>query len=282
MSSLSFLDATRGEGAGRGTAVAKAPAGTGTGLRAIEQHLATLLAPSSFAAEQYRVLRHQMQKLRGKGSLVVAVTSPAVGEGKTTTAVNLAGALAQAPGARVLLVDADLRRPTVSAWLGLSEARGGPGLAGAVADAGFELGVVVRQRLPFNLSVIPAGRPLENPYETLLSPRVGELLAEACGSYDYVVVDTPPVLLVPDCHALAQWVDKFLLVVAAHKTPRKLLEEALNVMDPAKLAGIVFNQDDRPLSGHYRRYARYYPNVRPMPRRVDSSGARDGRGPSWL
>ena len=62
------------------------------------------------------------------------------------------------------------------------------------------------------------------------------------GPFDWVIVDTPPVLLVPDCHALAQWVDKFLMVVAAHKTPRKLLEEALNVMDPAKLAGIVFNR----------------------------------------
>jgi Mrp family chromosome partitioning ATPase len=132
--------------------------------------------------------------------------------------------------------------------------------------------------------VVPAGRPVENPYETLLSPRVGELLAEARGNYAYVVIDTPPVLLVPDCHALGEWVDKFLLVVAAHRTPRKLLEEALNVMDPDKLAGIVFNQDNRPLSGHYRKYAQYYPKLdgRRGSRNAGASGPDEGRGPSWL
>jgi capsular exopolysaccharide synthesis family protein len=282
LSILPFLSATPSEAAGPAAVDKKISTGATTGHR-LDERLATFLAPTSFAAEQYRVLRHQVQQLRGKEGLVVAVTSPAVGEGKTTTAVNLAGALAQASGARVLLIDADLRRPAVSTWLGFSEARGGPGLAGALLDPGFELGVLIRQRSPFNLSVIPAGRPVDNPYELLLSARFGELLAAARSSHDFVVVDTPPVLLVPDCRALAQWVDTFLLVVAAHKTPRKLLEEALNAMDPAKLAGIVFNQDDRPLSGHYRQYAQYYPrpDARETPRTAPSASGSDGRSVSW-
>ncbi len=225
----------------------------------LEGHLATLLDPSSFAAEQYRVLRHQIEQLqRSQGLAVVAVSSPAVGEGKTTTAINLAGTLAQAPGARVLLVDADLRRPAVGGRLGLGGAGGGPGLAGAMLEPAYELTVVVRHRSPFNLSVLPAGRCPETPDELLGSARLGELMAEAREAYDFVVIDTPPLLLVPDCRSLGKWADGFLIVVSAHKTPRKLLEEALRIMEPEKVIGIVFNHDDRPLSGYYKQYSGYY------------------------
>ncbi len=90
-----------------------------------------------------------------------------------------------------------------------------------------------------------------NPYELLQSPRLGELLEEARRSYDYVVIDTPPLVSIPDCRAIARCVDGFLVIVAAHRTPRKLVEEALTVVDPAKVIGIVFNCDDRPLAGYY-------------------------------
>ena len=90
------------------------------------------------------------------------------------------------------------------------------------------------------------------PYEALSSPRFGALLGELRGRYDHVVVDTPPVVPVADCRALGQWVDGFVIVVAAHRTPRALLAEALSAMDPQKVVGIVFNKDDRRLSRHYR------------------------------
>jgi Mrp family chromosome partitioning ATPase len=73
-----------------------------------------------------------------------------------------------------------------------------------------------------------------------------------------VVVDTPPVLLVPDCRLMSQWVDGFIVVVAAHRTPRKLLADGLSALDEEKLLGIVFNADDRPLSGYFGRYEGYY------------------------
>jgi capsular exopolysaccharide synthesis family protein len=223
----------------------------------LEDHLITLLSPQSFEADQYRVLRQYLADVRAARSLrVLAVTSPAAGDGKTTTAINLAVTLAQTPGSRVLLVDTDLRRPSVAANLGLDTTE--PGLAQAATDERLDLSKVVRST-PYELDVLPAGVPPPNPYQVLESARVGHLLDEARSSYDCVVLDTPPVLLVPDCKLMSQWVDGFLLVAAAHRTPRKLLGEALNAMDEAKVLGIVFNGDERPLSGYYGRYyGNYY------------------------
>jgi capsular exopolysaccharide synthesis family protein len=224
----------------------------------IDPRLVSLLDPTSFEAEEYRVLRHRVEQMkRARGVSIVAVTSPAIGDGKTTTAINLAGALAQAPRTRVLLIDADLRRPSIRTRLGLSEAAAGPGLMGAILDPGLEIEVLTRHRPPFNLWVLTAGGIPELPFELLRSPRVGDLLAEARQLYDHVIIDTPPALAVPDCSAIEKCVDGFLVVVASGRTPRKLLGETLNAMDPEKVLGIVLNDDDRPLGGYASRYAGY-------------------------
>lgn len=214
----------------------------------LEDHLVSLLAPTSFEAEQYRTLRHLIEQLHKSAELsVVAVSSPAASDGKTMTAINLAGALAQAPDARVLLIDADLRAPALATHLGLDD-RAGPGLVDMILDATLTLEAVVQVRPHPNLFVLPAGRLPSAPYEVLKSPRFGELLAEARKRYDYIVLDTPPLVSIPDCRVIGKWVDGFLIVVTAHRTPRKLLEEALHVTEPAKVVGLVFNGDDRHLS----------------------------------
>lgn len=231
------------------------------GPDALDDHLVSLLAPASFEAEQYRTLRYVLEQMARAGQLttVVAITSATVGDGKTTTAINLAGALGQAPEARVLLVDADLRRSCVGGQLGFGDSPA-PGLADAILDPGVSLDDVVRGCPPFNLSVLPAGRRPAAPYEVLKSPRLGVLLEAARQRYDYILVDTPPVVPVPDCRLLAKWVDGFLVVVAAHKTPRPLVAEALTVLDPAKVLGLVFNGDDRPFAGYYHAYG-YAPDA---------------------
>ncbi len=223
----------------------------------MEERLVSLLAVSSFAAEQYRVLRHIVEQThKDSGLRMLGVTSPAVGDGKTTTAINLAGALAQSAEARVLLVDADIRRGSVRGHLGWGDA-GSLGLVDTILAPNLRLADVVRRCPPFSFSVLLAGRGTTAPYEVLKSPRVGELFDEARQQYDYVVIDTPPFLPVPDCRIIAKWTDGFLLIVAAHKTPRKLVEAALDVMDPAKLIGLVFNGDDRPFSGYSGYYSAY-------------------------
>jgi protein-tyrosine kinase len=213
----------------------------------LDEHLVSLLAPTSFEADQYRALRHLIEQLRRSAELsVIAVSSPDAADGKTMTSINLAGALAQAPDARVLLVDADLRGANLAPHLGL-DGHAAPGLVDAILNAELTLEAVTQARPHLNLSVLTAGRHASAPYEVLKSPRVGELLAEARTKYDYVIVDTPPLVSVPDGRVIRKWVDGFLIVVAAHRTPRKLLEEALSLMEPAEIVGMVFNGDDRHL-----------------------------------
>ena len=226
--------------------------GESTAALEVEDHLACLLSPQSFEADQYRVLRQFLAEAGAARPLrVLAVTSPAAGDGKTTTSINLAATLAQTAGSRVLLVDTDLRRPFVANNLGLSP--DGPGLAEAAFDERLELSDVVKST-PYNLFVLPAGVPPDNPYQALETARVGQILDQARDTYDYVLLDTPPVLFVPDCKLMSQWVDGFLLVVSAHRTPRKLLGAALSALDESKVLGIVFNGDERPLAGYYGKY----------------------------
>ncbi len=210
----------------------------------VDDHLVSLVTPAAFEAEQYRALRHIVEQWhKSTGLSVIAVSSPAVGDGKTSIAINLAGALAQAPEARVLLIEADLRHPSIGRSLGFGDPAG-RGLVGAILDQSLSLGQVVHPRPPFNLHVILAGPVPPSPYEILKSPRLGELLDEARREYDYVILDTPPLVAVQDCRVIARWIDGLLVVVAAHRTPRRLVEEALTVVDPAKIMGLVFNGDD--------------------------------------
>src|SRR5262249_27958333 len=172
----------------------------------LDAHLGSLVTPAAFEAEQYRALRHKIEHLhRTVGLKVIAVSSPGMGDGKTVTAINLAGSLAQAPDARVLLIDADLRRPAVTRLLGLDDTSGG--LVSAILDPEMPFDTFIEERPPFNLSVITAGQMPPSPYEVLRSPRLGELLEAARAQYDFIIVDTPPLTPIQDCRVIGQWVD---------------------------------------------------------------------------
>jgi capsular exopolysaccharide synthesis family protein len=238
--------------------------------------LVSLVAPASFEAEQYRALRLRLEsRSEDRRVQIVAVTSAAPGEGKTTTAVNLAGSLAQSRQSKVLLVDADLRRPEVATQLGLADPRG-VGLADALLDPGRSLESVVQRRSPLNLWVLTAGTHPPAPYEALQSSRLDTLLDEARRAYDYVVIDTPPLIPVPDSRLIARRVDGLLMVVALDRTPRRVVEEGLNLVEPDKMLGLVLNGGRRAASrdySYYRAYARASRPARSASRRIARDAA---------
>src|SRR2546426_8330559 len=136
----------------------------------IDEHLVSLFAPNSYEAEQYRTLAHTIELMhKDFGLQVLAVTSALPGDGKTTTAINLAGALAQSPEARGLLICADLRKPSVIEHLGM-EYPHRAGLSTAIQNPKYTLTQVAEQ-LQRNLSVLSAGPCPDNPHEVLKSPR---------------------------------------------------------------------------------------------------------------
>ena len=231
-----------------------------TPTHSLNSRLVSFTSPGSFAAEQYQGLRLTIERLtKTRGSQVLAITSPAAGEGKTLTAVNLAGALARESDGRVLLIDADLRRPSIAATLGLETS---PGLTDVLSSDQLELAAVAQRVQQFPLWAVTSGTPGSAIHRLLRSARFDGLIQRARQDFDVVIVDTPPLLPVFDSAVLSRIVDHMLVVVAANQTPRKLLGEALNLVDPAKVMGIVFNRDDRPLFGYYDEYYReYFPDT---------------------
>jgi capsular exopolysaccharide synthesis family protein len=209
----------------------------------LDDHLVSLLEPTGFAAEQYRTVRLAIENFRRERGLhVVAISSPGRREGKTISAINLAGALAQSPDARVALVDADLRHPRVAGYLGIPASRG---LSGFLLDGSLTVDHVIEKPSSIAFSVVPAGAVSSMPYELLKSPRLAALFGALRTRFDYIVVDTPPVLGVPDVGILRDAVDGFVLVVRAQRTPREGLIDGLDTIGRHRVLGLVFNDDPR-------------------------------------
>jgi len=217
----------------------------------VNAHLVSLLAPNCLEAEYYRRLRHiieSLPKAKASKGTIIAICSPGAGDGKTITSINVAGALAQNKDSKVLLIELDLRKPfvTMKDYLGLASMEG-PGLDDTLLNPDVRTGKdipwgkVVRYISNFNLYYLPSGSIGPVPYELLRPPRLGEFLEAARLRYDYIIIDTPPVVFLPDSQLIEKSVDGLFMVVAAGRTPKKMLEEALNLMDPDKILGIIFN-----------------------------------------
>lgn len=210
-----------------------------TRLVGVDPHLETLHSPMSFASEQYRTLRKKIERL-GKDIKVIAITSAAKGEGKSLTAANLSVVMAQDATKRVVLVDADLRRPTIHK---LFNGKKFPGIANYIQG---EVPVedIVRPTAFYGLSMAFAGDVKGHPGELLASPQFVEFMAKCRESYDYAVVDTPPLSPVSDMNFLAEAVDGVLLVVRANKTGKEVVKQAAASIPSDKLIGAMLNRVD--------------------------------------
>ncbi|HEX3701939.1 MAG TPA: CpsD/CapB family tyrosine-protein kinase [Vicinamibacterales bacterium] len=197
------------------------------------------LSPKSLAAEQYRQLRTRLAHTEGATSLrTILITSPQKGEGKSITAANLALTMAQELQRRVVIVEADLRKPSLQQLFGLPA---GMGLAEYLAGA-CELQDAMKFLPAHNLTVIPAGEAPGNPAELLGSTAMRRLLDQLRTRFDRVILDTPPVLPLADVAVLAPIVDGTLLVVRAGVTPKPAIENALRAFDSSRLLGVVLNE----------------------------------------
>lgn len=211
----------------------------------LDPRLVSLLRPGSPAAESYFRLRHSIESMAGpEGAIVVGVTSPAAGDGKTLTAVNLAGALARDSRARVLLVNLDLRSTgtDIETYLDL-EPHPGPGLADWVDDPELPAERIIRRVGGFDIDVVAPGSAPEFLYEFLKAPRLEAFLELARRKYRFIVVDTPHALMMSDVALLARLVDGYLIVVRAGHTTQQDLESTLNLVSQHKVLGLVFNAD---------------------------------------
>jgi capsular exopolysaccharide synthesis family protein len=201
--------------------------------------LVCLHQPKSPVAELFRTLRTNIQFAGvNKEIQTLMVTSASLGEGKSTVIANLAVTTAQS-GKRVLLIDADLRKPTQHHIFQLPN---GSGLTHLLIKQA-QVGQVIHPIGDLWLDVIPSGPVPPNPADLLGSQRMKELLEQLRQEYDMILIDAPPVLAVTDPQLLAAFVDGVLLVIGAGKVKREDAKKAMTLLDyvEAKVIGSVFN-----------------------------------------
>jgi len=209
-----------------------------------EKRVITGFDPCEFT-DAYKMLRTQvLQRLNENHWNVLAVTSPGIGEGKTLTALNLAASLALELDYTVLLVDANLRHPSLHEHLCLP---GEPGLSDYLIEDTPLPDLLVHPKGIDHLTILPGGRALLNSAEMLNSPKMSKLVDELKNRYAgrIVIFDLPPVLSAADAMAFAPYVDATLLVVEEGKTTRSEIENAVDMLSSTNILGTVLNKAGR-------------------------------------
>ncbi len=218
--------------------------------------LITVRNPNSAQAEAYRTLRTNIQYSSiDKKAQVVCITSAGPGEGKSTVSSNLAIVMAES-GKKTLLIDCDLRKPTVHKGFSVSNSTGlSDLLAGkavfekAVQESGIE-----------SLQVLTSGTKPPNPSELLASSKMKKFITALRTMYDFIIIDTPPVLLVTDAQLLSECSDGYLLVLASGQVDKEAAAKAQKLLEKvnAKILGAVLNKFDSAKGGYYGYYGKSY------------------------
>jgi protein-tyrosine kinase len=218
---------------------------------------------SGAAVEQYRKLAATLHHNQLEQGLKIVMTSSALpGEGKSLSACNLALTLSESYQKKVLLIDADLRRPSIQRVFGIPPISGLN--EGLKAERDVPISVIqISQRL----TVIPAGRPEQDPIGGLTSERMKRLLTQASAAYDWVIVDTPPVGLLPDASLITSLTGGVLLVVRCGKAPYSLIKRTVEALGHDRIIGVIMNAvdfaHDRNAGGYYEYYGYGYYGTAP-------------------
>jgi len=224
----------------------------------VDEHIVSFHDATSPVGEQYKILRTNIQTLRQtKGYSTFVITSAIHGEGKTMTSINLAMSLAHDLNNKsVLLIDADMRKCKVSKYLGIDQT---PGLSELLQGETRTESVLVSPGVE-NLTVIPAGKTPKNPSELLASKDMGRLLLSLKSKFDYIFIDTPPVMPLTDACIVGPLTDGILLVIQAGRTQRDVIKHAEGRLYQAhaKTLGYIMTNVEYHLPHYLYRYIHEY------------------------
>jgi protein-tyrosine kinase len=189
------------------------------------------------ASEQYRMIRTKLLQHPASPRMIL-ISSAGPGDGKSVTAINLAGVLSLKTGAKVLLMDSDFRRPAIHTRLGFPQT---PGLAGVLTGTcTLEEALIQTEQFP-NLTVIPAGESRSNPAELLDSKAWHATCRTVRNAFDYIILDSPPIAAVADSELILAACDGVVIVVRPDHTSRDLCRKAINTIPRNKCIGILLN-----------------------------------------
>ncbi|MBR9982254.1 MAG: polysaccharide biosynthesis tyrosine autokinase, partial [Desulfatitalea sp.] len=213
--------------------------------------------PQSVEAELFKVLRTNLLfPDTGKPARSILVTSAVPGDGKSFVSANLAISIAQGVEDYVLLMDCDIRRPSLQTYFGFSQTKG----LSDYLNGQSPLENLLYKTPIAKLSLLPGGRPPRNPTELLSSKKMQGLLEEVTKRYDdrFIIIDSPPPSMAAEVTAIAKYVDGVLLVIRAGKTPRQAVAETIEQIGKEKVLGIVLNQAQQSVKKYYGYSKNYY------------------------
>jgi len=219
--------------------------------------LTTISDPYSAVSEQYRKLKSTLVRMTNEDRFrnLIMVTSAVAGEGKSMTAANLAISMAQEFDLTVLLIDADLRRPSIHSYLGFEP---NLGLSDCLQD-GVDIGDAIIKTNIGKLSIIPAGKEVANPLELFTSKKMQDLMAELKHRYNdrYIIIDTPPLLPFAETRSLGHLVDGIVFVIQEGLAPKESIQEAIETLKGCPILGVLLNNSTT-VSEESHHYGSYY------------------------
>jgi exopolysaccharide/PEP-CTERM locus tyrosine autokinase len=226
-------------------------------LNRIDENLITFHQPNSVEAEIFKVLRTNLLfPSDGKPPKTIMVTSALPGDGKSFVCSNLAISLAQGVEEHVLLMDADIRNPSIEQMFGMENVGGLSEYLLKGSNVAENLAKTVVQKL----TVLPAGKSPRNPTELLTTQKMKDLLDEVKNRYEdrYIIIDSAPLSIAPETAAIANYIDGILMVIKAGITPKKEIDEAIEQLGREKILGVVFNYSDQSAKKYYGYGKSYY------------------------
>lgn len=220
----------------------------------VEPRLVAITQPNSSYCEEYRSLRtHVLHKGQRNDLKTIVVASINPSEGKSVTSINLSWLLAQTDGVRALIIDSDLRMPSLADYMGIETDKG---LSDVLSGTATLKESIVRLE-PSGLHLLPGGEARQDVAELISGPKFKQILAEAREMFDYVIIDAPPLGIFTDATVLINHADGALLVVRANRTKYGALERILEPLPKDRMLGVVLNQSEEVMDESHYNYGYY-------------------------